>query len=77
LRDDDRGDEYDFSAACGGDAAGQLPDVVKRVMLWCGGGVVCGVGTGDGNLGGVGGVSGVRWVWGIFGNCMDVEDWGR
>ena len=31
----------------------------------------------DGNLGEVGVVSGVRWVWGIFGNCMDVEDWRR
>jgi len=30
--DDDRGDGYDFSATCGGDVAGQLPDVVNRVM---------------------------------------------
>jgi len=44
LRDDDRGDEYDFSAACGGDAAGQLPDVVKRVMLGCREGVICNCG---------------------------------
>ena len=76
-RDDYRGDECDFSAACGTMQRVKLPDVVKWVLLWCGGGVVCGVGAGDGNLGGVGVVSGVGWVWGIFGNCVDVEDWRR
>ena len=36
------GDEYDFSAACGGDAAGDAGDVGR--VGWEG--VVCGVGQG-------------------------------